>query len=96
MSPGRTSGPDLGKLEARVGFEPLSSIDPMQLTDSTTRQKRQNGQIARIEVRGGYTRPFAPMVLAPRRPERHGGLGIDCRVGHPATTRAARAPEAEN
>ncbi len=37
------SGPDLGGLEARVGFEPLRPIDPMQLTDSNTRQKRQKG-----------------------------------------------------
>ena len=50
-------------MEARVGFELLSPIDVTQLIHSTTRQKRQNGQISRIEVHAGYTaermpRPF--------------------------------------
>jgi hypothetical protein len=46
-----------------VGFEPVSPIDATQLIHSATRQKRQNGQISRIEVHAGYTaermpRPF--------------------------------------
>jgi hypothetical protein len=53
----------LKRLEARVGFEPVSRIDATQLIHFTTRQKRQNGQISRIEVHAGYTaermpRPF--------------------------------------
>lgn len=46
---------NFGSLEARVGIEPLSRIDPTQLAHSTTRQKRQNGQISPIEVHAGYT-----------------------------------------
>jgi len=38
-----------------VGFEPVGPIHPTQLIDFNTRQKRQNGQIARIEVHGRYT-----------------------------------------
>jgi hypothetical protein len=43
-----------------VGFEPLSPIDATQLIHSTTRQKRQNGQISRIEVHAGYTAERTP------------------------------------
>jgi hypothetical protein len=39
----------------RVGFEPVNRIDVTQLIHSATRQKRQNGQISRIEVHAGYT-----------------------------------------
>jgi hypothetical protein len=42
-------------LEARVGFEPVSPIDAMQLIHSATRQKRRNGQISRMELHAGYT-----------------------------------------
>ncbi len=38
-----------------VGFEPLRPIDPTQLTDSNTHQKRQKGQIPGIEVHARYT-----------------------------------------
>ncbi len=38
-----------------MGFEPLGPIDSTQLIDFNTRQKRQIGQIARIEVHGRYT-----------------------------------------
>lgn len=53
-------------MEARVGFEPVSPIDATQLIHSTTRQKRQNGQISRIEVHGGYAANHIPFLSISR------------------------------
>jgi hypothetical protein len=45
-----------------VGFEPLSPIDPTQLTDFITRQKRQNGHNPGIEVHAGYAAERPPQI----------------------------------
>ncbi len=50
-----TSSRQPGLRATWVGFEPLRPIDPTQLTDSNTRQKRQKGQISGIEVHHRYT-----------------------------------------
>src|SRR5437773_8297646 len=74
-------------LEARVGFEPLGPIDSTQLIDFNTRQKRQIGQIARIEVHGRYT-ALRYTITGARAVENNARIGPHRIEGNGKTARA--------